>query len=129
MPERHLRPCNKHGCPNLTRKRYCIEHAYIEKVEQRERDRGRRSSAQRSYGHEWRKIRDKHLKENPYCEVCGEPATEVDHILRRELGGTDEPENLQSLCKTHHSQKTRREGCVRGTRGVMGQKSRETVEN
>jgi len=36
------------------------------------------------------------------CELCGVPADEraldVDHILPRKYGGTDDPENLQALC-------------------------------
>lgn len=36
------------------------------------------------------------------CELCGVPAEEraldVDHILPRKHGGTDDPENLQALC-------------------------------
>lgn len=37
------------------------------------------------------------------------PATEVDHIIPRSKGGTDIWENLQALCKSCHSKKTRRE--------------------
>lgn len=32
------------------------------------------------------------------CQVCGDPATEVDHIFPRSLGGPDEFENLQAIC-------------------------------
>ena len=36
------------------------------------------------------------------CELCGVPADEraleVDHIVPRKYGGTDDPENLQALC-------------------------------
>lgn len=37
------------------------------------------------------------------------PATEVDHILPKRLGGSDDDDNLQALCKHHHSSKTVRE--------------------
>ena len=30
---------------------------------------------------------------------CGAVWTEVDHLLARTFGGTDEPENLQGLCR------------------------------
>lgn len=106
MPRRPLRPCRKTGCPNLTREGWCDEHKDFGKKRD---EKGRGSSAKRGYGYGWRQIREKHLAENPYCEVCGELAAEVDHRVRRADGGTDEPENLQSLCKTHHSQKTGRE--------------------
>jgi 5-methylcytosine-specific restriction endonuclease McrA len=42
----------------------------------------------------------------------GAPASaseEVDHIVPKKQGGTDDESNLQSLCKPHHSAKTARE--------------------
>lgn len=41
---------------------------------------------------------------------CSYPASEVDHI-RRAVDGVDDdsPENLQSLCRWHHQQKTAQE--------------------
>jgi 5-methylcytosine-specific restriction endonuclease McrA len=42
--------------------------------------------------------------------MCGEAATEVDHIIPlRALGARLDERNLQPLCKRHHSKKTRRE--------------------
>lgn len=38
-----------------------------------------------------------------------EPATDVDHIISRAKGGTDERSNLQPLCHACHSEKTNRE--------------------
>lgn len=40
---------------------------------------------------------------------CGERATDVDHIIPAHKGGTDEPDNLRSLCRWHHERKTARE--------------------
>lgn len=34
------------------------------------------------------------------CRVCGVPATEVDHIWPRRLGGSDEPDNLRAICRS-----------------------------
>jgi 5-methylcytosine-specific restriction endonuclease McrA len=48
--------------------------------------------------------------------TCGEPATDVDHVLRKAAGGRDEETNLQSLCHSHHSAKTAREVGWRGYR-------------
>jgi 5-methylcytosine-specific restriction protein A len=48
------------------------------------------------------------LEEHPYCVVCGEVATEVDHVIPLSAGGADDESNYQSLCKTHHSVKTGR---------------------
>jgi len=43
------------------------------------------------------------------CELCGisaeEKALEVDHILPRNYGGTDDPSNLQALCYSCNSMK------------------------
>ena len=54
------------------------------------------------------------LAEQPLCVQCKlegltVPADEVDHIIPLSMGGTHDPNNLQPLCKTHHSQKTNRE--------------------
>jgi 5-methylcytosine-specific restriction endonuclease McrA len=38
--------------------------------------------------------RDRHR-----CRICGRPATDVDHIWPRRLGGSDHPGNLQALCR------------------------------
>ena len=36
-------------------------------------------------------------------------AKEVDHIITKAKGGTDDPDNLQSLCVQCHREKTARE--------------------
>lgn len=41
---------------------------------------------------------------------CINPATEVDHKTPHYLGGSDDPDNLASLCSYHHSLKSSREG-------------------
>ena len=51
------------------------------------------------------------LNEESLCRTCKRnQATEVDHIIPRHLGGTDERENLQGLCCSCHSSKTSAEG-------------------
>lgn len=58
----------------------------------------------------WRHTRRKQLNREPLCRQCGRIATDVDHIVPIEDGGpTWSLDNLQSLCRTHHSQKTRAE--------------------
>jgi 5-methylcytosine-specific restriction endonuclease McrA len=41
-----------------------------------------------------------------HASPCGRPATEVDHIVPKIRGGSDEAANLQSLCARHHRIKT-----------------------
>ena len=47
------------------------------------------------------------------CELCGisaeEKALEVDHIIPRNHGGTDDPSNLQALCYSHNAMKRDRD--------------------
>ena len=68
----------------------------------------RASSTARGYDEEWKKVRERHLKVNPYCIVCGILGNEVDHIIsiqeRPDL--RLEPSNLRTLCKPHHSRRT-----------------------
>ena len=52
------------------------------------------------------------LRDNYTCRVCGRVIVsmpQVDHIVPRSAGGSDDMDNLQTLCPRHHSQKTRRE--------------------
>ena len=59
-------------------------------------------------------IRAAVLRCNPLCVSCEAKgkttaATEVDHIQPLHKGGTDEPDNLQGLCRDCHADKTRRD--------------------
>lgn len=66
----------------------------------------RPSASVRGYGGHWRRLRLAWLREHPLCFICARCASEVDHLLAREKGGTDDPSNLRSLCKSCHSRKT-----------------------
>lgn len=53
-----------------------------------------------SRGSQWNKTRLMILERDNYtCAYCGREATEVDHILAKANGGTDEPSNLVAACK------------------------------
>ena len=71
---------------------------------------------ERGYGAAWEKLRAEVLKRDEgLCQPClfGQmrptPATEVDHIVPKAQGGTDDPSNLQSICTSCHRAKTSRE--------------------
>lgn len=61
------------------------------------------------YGRAWQKLRMFVLRREPMCRSCGAAANEVDHIRPRSMGGTDDLDNLQPLCKPCHSRKTLKE--------------------
>lgn len=110
MPESPYRGCATRGCAGLTRERYCPD---CKPVAQRNYDRRRGSSSHRGYGAAWRRLRLRVLARQDYicCETdCNAEATEVDHIIPKSRGGTDDLENLQGLCKPHHSRKTVQDG-------------------
>lgn len=72
-------------------------------------DANRPTASARGYGAPWRPIRAEHLAMEPDCVFCGALATEVDHIIAKRDGGTDDHVNLRSLCKPCHSRRTARD--------------------
>jgi 5-methylcytosine-specific restriction protein A len=100
MPVAPPKACRP-GCPHY--RGHCPTH-------DRAYDQQRGNSAERNYGHRWRLLRYRVLEEEPVCRICRKAvATEVDHILARAKGGTDDRSNLRGLCKACHSVKTIRE--------------------
>ena len=75
-----------------------------------------KSSAQRGYGADWRKVRARKLRHNPLCEQCLQQgydtvATRVHHLAP--FKGINDParldvNNLESLCKACHDEATGR---------------------
>jgi 5-methylcytosine-specific restriction enzyme A len=63
----------------------------------------------------WQRVRRRQLLREPLCRACQiegaiTQAVEVDHIKRVSVGGAVfDPANMQSLCKEHHSIKTKYE--------------------
>jgi hypothetical protein len=55
----------------------------------------------------WKWLRRVKLTADPLCELCGKPATDVDHKASINAGGDrHDMANLQSLCHECHSRKT-----------------------
>ena len=87
------------------------------------------SRHERGYGSDWTRLRLKILKRDNYmCVNCKRQGIDtplkvrpydhaVDHIMPKAFGGTDHPDNLQSLCAPCHDQKTYAEQAeARGSR-------------
>lgn len=109
------RPCRHYGCPKVVKSRnqqgYCDDHASQRTGWAKTQSR-KGNTTQRGYGHTWRKLRIQVLERDDYlcvqCKANGRltPATDVDHIVNKASGGTDDIDNLQSLCKSCHQTKT-----------------------
>jgi 5-methylcytosine-specific restriction enzyme A len=99
-PRRAAHVCSYPGCPAIVQgaEHYCPQH-------KRAYDQQRGTAVERGYGSAWRRIRAAFLAKHPLC-WCGQPATDVDHIVAKRAGGTDDWSNLQALCHAHHSLKT-----------------------
>lgn len=70
-----------------------------------------RTSAYRIRGRALQSIRLHHLAEHPLCVHCLAKdritaAVEIDHRIPLSKGGTDTPDNRQSLCRECHLLKT-----------------------
>lgn len=102
-----MRPCRQPGCGELldgsTPSPYCPLHS----PEREYRRRGNRSAYQTK---RWRLVRKRKLAKDPLCVECGKLATEVDHIVPVEDGGSMWSEdNHQSMCQSCHGRKTRKD--------------------
>jgi len=113
MPFKPKRPCSYPGCPKLTASRFCEEHTKDEakRYERYQRD----PAVKKRYGRSWKRIRDRYITAHPLCEQCQKdgritPAEEVHHIKPLSQGGTNDVDNLMSLCTSCHSEITAREG-------------------
>jgi 5-methylcytosine-specific restriction protein A len=113
-----MHPCAAPGCPNVVQRGpYCAVHAPAQAD-------ARPSSSARGYNAAWQRLRLMTLRAHP---LCADPfrvhvaspalASEVDHIRPLADGGTNDAHNLQCLCKSCHSRKTREDMQRRGARG------------
>ena len=111
MPALPLRPCleSARGCRELVAGGgRCPAHAK-ERAGIVYEEYG--SSHDRGYGQAWRGRRMAVLREEPLCRHCAEvgrvtAARDVDHIVPKALGGSDERANLEALCADCHALKT-----------------------
>lgn len=74
-----------------------------------------KTTTERGYGWQWQKLREQILSRDQHlcltCKAKGRvtPATQVDHIKPKSRGGTDDPDNLASICSDCHEEKSQRE--------------------
>lgn len=109
-----LRPCWHRACAALTSDGACPRHPRPDHGWKPDRERGSRH--ERGYGAEWERLRAQVLERDGYlCMIgrgrgsCTIDATEVDHIIPKAEGGSDELENLQAVCPTCHRAKSERD--------------------
>jgi 5-methylcytosine-specific restriction protein A len=126
LPQR----CNEPGCNERTTARggYCTAHQNDNCRTRRHRDAVAEESWRRWYSLAiWQRIKANFRARFPeraaLCQTvdeltgerCAKPATDIDHIKPHRgdwnlfCGGIDY-ENLQGLCRAHHSKKSAREG-------------------
>lgn len=90
-------------------------------------DSRRGSRHERGYGSFWDRLRARILKrDSGLCQVCKRQGLithgkEVDHIVPKYLGGTDDDANLQAICKPCHRAKTQAESAA--SRGIQTRNS------
>lgn len=116
-----MRPCLQPGCAELVKSGRCPRHAKTWRDDAALRG----SSTERGIDNAWRKLRAQHVAREPLCVMClregkQTPTEIVDHI--RPHRGDErlrlDPRNLQSLCRSHHAQKTAAEGAGYVARSV-----------
>lgn len=106
MPWRPKHPCQYPGCPNLTYGKYCEKHErmYNSDYEKYERD----PRTKKRYGRSWQRTRAAYAKAHPFCEQCLKegrltPVEQVHHKIPLSEGGTNDWDNLMSLCASCHA--------------------------
>src|SRR5262245_23908439 len=76
---------------------------------------GRGSRQARGYGAAWTRLRATVMRRDGYlCQPCRRverltPADEVDHVVPKAQGGSDDLTNLEAICTPCHKAKTQRE--------------------
>lgn len=113
MPTQPARPCNKGQCNGLVLNGVCSTCGSQRGVKDREYDSHRPTATQRGYNSIWQRLRRMQLAAHPLCHDCQAEGLvkmggEVHHIVAKRNGGEDSLDNLMTLCKSHHSQRTAR---------------------
>ncbi|OOS05970.1 HNH endonuclease [Moraxella cuniculi] len=73
-------------------------------------------------GRPWRRLRQQILLRDRYtCQICHRVGgrLELDHVINKANGGSDNQENLQILCHDCHQQKTKAESMAGGVKQIF----------
>ena len=110
MPKAPPTPCRAPRCREMASKSgMCAKHYVKPKAWVSSEG---KSASERGYGPKWRKTRKRILIRDSYlCQECKRGgivtlAREVDHVLNKAAGGSEEDSNLESICITCHKKKT-----------------------
>ncbi|MBC7599705.1 MAG: HNH endonuclease [Polaromonas sp.] len=107
------KPCTHPGCSVLVRdgSGRCAKHPPANRFA----DKRRGTRHERGYGTVWDKVRELIMRrDGGICQPCLQSRTvtlahAVDHIVPKAEGGTDDPANLQAICRPCHAAKTAEE--------------------
>ncbi len=104
MPTRAPFVCGHCGKTHLTGAE-CRLVAARDKARKARHDERRPSARQRGYTAEWERESKAFLASHPFCRVCGEPASVVDHIIphKGDMRVFWDRANWQPLCAHHHN--------------------------
>jgi len=124
-----IKICAAAGCRATTSKRHCTVHAAVVAKKDKEKAKKRAIESSKRYDPKykkfysssaWKALRNKKIKDSPLCEHCMKrdivkAATDIDHIIeiKDDFSMRLQYSNLQSLCRSCHMLKTRREKLVR----------------
>ena len=78
-----------------------------------------------AYGGGWGELRLRVLKRDGYqcqlryADICLGKASQVDHIVQPEAGGTNALENLRAVCRRCHARRTGRQGALAKQRAAQ----------
>lgn len=113
MPKMPPKACSKPGClAYAVRNGRCISHRLLYKPWASNQGKSRH---ERGYDSRWYRIRKMIMVRDGYlCKPCQREgmltkADEVDHIVPKSQGGTDDVANLEAICKCCHKVKTQSE--------------------
>jgi 5-methylcytosine-specific restriction protein A len=78
-----------------------------------------------AYGSGWATTRKRVLERDGYqcqlrdADICLGKASQVDHIVQPEAGGTNALENLRAVCRRCHARRTGRQGALAKQRAAQ----------